>query len=1291
MGEDSVRGEESPPAAVKRWIDRQCMAFEAAWQSGGTPAIEDYLKAESSEGEAAELRELLIALVAIDLWHRWSTSPTETLASRAPTESTLGTVPPLPSRPRLENYLQRYSTLGLLEQLPESLIAAEYRARQVYGDMPSHLEYRERFPAVSRLDDLLGTVDQSLADVSGGSWLLASSGHAPPLTFLSGEQFLASLAESRLLSEEEIAAFLQSFSPELRPADGQALAEQFVAAGKLTPYQAEVVCQGKARYLVLGEYVVLDRIGAGGMGEVFKAEHRAMRRLVALKVLSPRLLGIPQAVKRFRHEVHAAARLIHPNIVTAFDAGEQAGIHYLVMEYVDGQDLGKMVRRQGRLSVEQAVGCILQAARGLAYAHQQGVIHRDIKPANLLLDRQGTVQILDMGLARMEEALVRVDAGFERLTGTGQVMGTCDYMAPEQAEDMSQADQRSDIYSLGCSLYHLLTGRPPYCGKSLTQVLVAHREAPPPSLRAERTDVPVWLEAVFQKMVAKRPEDRYPSMAEVVTALETAHAVPADKRGTTATRLKPALWAHSQRLVLGGLGGLIACGLVLALLLSWGNSPNPQERMVQEPSSVPSGKTSAVVRPSSKRASLDLVPQPRSFAPGAPLSTGALVTSPSPLSGVRSWTMETWRHRGYVFDLAYSPDGTLLATAGSDGTIRFWRHGLEFAGMCLGQAAEIVNVAWSPDGTMLAAMGTAKVWLWDVHSSQLISSLSPEFRPYSIAWSPAGTKLALGGSGRALLLWDVATGNRRILQGDADMIRWVAWSPDGKQLASAGLDKTVRLWDVASGTESRVLGTHDRPVMRLAWSPSGALLAANTNDKLTLYDPVAGTVRRATELGLSRPQWPSPLPFGLCWSPDERVVAVSQGDVVGLWDPQSGQRLGNPMKGVGQISSLAWAPNGRQLAGASQGCVRLWEPKTGQTLAALEQGPGVIASAPKWSPDGNMLALHPEKQRVLWGWTSGQLQRYPAPDHWVRGLCWSPQGNALAISQDDGRIALYDSAFQRQLARFGEHTKDFFFLAWSPDGRSIVSNDDRQTLRIWDAADGKCTRQWKIDGGVLSYPDSCDWSPDSRQLVTRGVGDTLEVWNASDGKPVHALRPASLPVAWSSDGQRIASRGHSECVAIWDAKSGQLLRTTKQAGQLVALAWSPDSKMVLATNSVATTSIDAESGQILRVVPIVHEIAITMHGVFSPDNRYLAYRSHHGLARVLEVDSGRMIRTLAFLPGNHYLVLTDEGHYQGSAGAENEFCYVVLTDQGQELLRPAEFARQFDWKNDPSRVRMEPR
>jgi serine/threonine protein kinase len=327
------------------------------------------------------------------------------------------------------------------------------------------------------------------------------------------------LREHRLLEPEqleEVGRDLERRYPEPRD-----LAKDLVQRGWMTPFQIQQISQKKVRDLVLGPYVLLDVLGEGGMGHVYRAKHRTLGRTVALKVIRKERLGSRQAVQRFEREARAAARLAHPHIVTVYDSGEIDGRYFLAMEYVEGVDLARLVKERGPLPAGPACAYVRQAALGLQHAHERGLIHRDIKPHNLLLTRDGqTVKILDMGLARI--AATDGEASELSLTQEGTVMGTPEYLAPEQARNARGVDSRADIYSLGCTLYFLLTGRPPFRGESLTETLLLHQmeEATPVEHLAANT--PPAVAGVVRKMMAKDPKDRYQTANAVAEALALA-------------------------------------------------------------------------------------------------------------------------------------------------------------------------------------------------------------------------------------------------------------------------------------------------------------------------------------------------------------------------------------------------------------------------------------------------------------------------------------------------------------------------------------------------------------------------------------------------------------------------------------------------------------------------------------------------------------------------------------------------------------------------------------------------
>jgi serine/threonine protein kinase len=329
------------------------------------------------------------------------------------------------------------------------------------------------------------------------------------------DDLIEALQATDLLSPSRMEVLVMSLRPGfVEPAD---LAQELVLKRWLTLYQAKEIFRGRSRALALGEYILLERVGVGGMAVVFKALHRHLERIDAVKVIRPERLADPRIRRCFLHEAQAAAQLSHPNVVTVYNAGKAGGRHFLAMEYVEGTDLEKLVKQSGPLPVPLACAYICQATLGLQHAHERGLVHRDVKPSNLLLTTTNQVKVVDLGMA----LLPRRPRGEAVPAAKRLVMGTPDYVAPEQTLDPWGVDVRADIYSLGCSLYFLLTGRPPFPDGTATEKLFAHQRREPPELATLRPDLPEGLATVVGQMLAKRPEERYLTPQEVGEALRT--------------------------------------------------------------------------------------------------------------------------------------------------------------------------------------------------------------------------------------------------------------------------------------------------------------------------------------------------------------------------------------------------------------------------------------------------------------------------------------------------------------------------------------------------------------------------------------------------------------------------------------------------------------------------------------------------------------------------------------------------------------------------------------------------
>jgi WD40 repeat protein/tRNA A-37 threonylcarbamoyl transferase component Bud32 len=512
-------------------------------------------------------------------------------------------------------------------------------------------------------------------------------------------------------------------------------------------------------------YRVVRLLGQGGMGSVYAAEHRVMQRTVALKVINRAYTVNAAAVERFRREVRAAARLAHPNIVHAYDAENAGETHFLVMEYVAGLSLDRVVRQRGPLPVAEACEYVRQAALGLQHAYEQGMVHRDVKPDNLIRCEDGRVKVLDFGLAALT-----AERG-NALTDLNAIMGTPEYMAPEQAEDARTADVRADVYSLGCTLYHLLTGGIPYPAATALLKVLAHREQPVPSVRQARPEVPPELADVVARMMAKRPADRYPTPGEVAAALQ-----PFTHAAAKPPRKRRPLLAVAAAALLAGL--ILAGGIVYRIQTDKGELVITTESPDIEVIIKQGGKEVRVLdTKTDKQITLALRSGDYELElKGAPeglkldIDKVTLMRGETRLAKIEKITRVPEGQAEEVF--RKRPDG----------------------------ASSNCGVDLSPDGRLLLSMHWNCVRVWEVASGKLVLELGESLGRFT----PDGQQIVTAGkpdeAGNCLRLYDTASGKLLGKFGRHPRGFWgLGMGPDGRTCLTGGDDTIARLWSVETG------------------------------------------------------------------------------------------------------------------------------------------------------------------------------------------------------------------------------------------------------------------------------------------------------------------------------------------------------------------------------------------------------------------------------------------------------------------------------------------------------------
>lgn len=1312
-------------------------------------------------------------------------------------------------RPRIEEFL-RNAANSERPQLLRDLLAAELSLLTGIGQGAEEESYCRRFP--------------DLRDVVRDAFHSSAGRRAQRLSQISGVSQLSQGFGERVLSELK-----------------------------------ETIAPGRE----FGSYELVSLLGEGGMGQVWKARHTRLEKLVALKVLSPRVTGSSDSLARFDREMKAVGRLEHPHIVRALDAGEIDGTHFLVLEYIEGLDLAQYVAKKGQRPLREACEMIRQAALGLHHAHEAGLVHRDIKPSNLFFARTGSIKVLDLGLARLLDDADERSVSAEGLTEVGQIMGTPDYMAPEQCQSSHSVDLRADLYSLGCTLFCVLTGRAPFAdGRHNTPVskVVGHMSEPIPDLKAARLDVPGDLVAVYQRLMQKNPEDRFQSGREVADALKAVkenlkrspHVMDDDEsddaigpldgsasaplkstviqspddvvtvdeagiswsdgpgsgesesRGTETQSLgNDATLARAGQVVeaefsaeiardsllsieiasatdlqtvsspsrrpgntwlLAGLGASVL--LVLAIVVGMlsrpsgkpensgevavvedlsGISPEAESEFKSSGSFLSNADSEPEVVPLVRGATLQeseeetpesgvelgaavlhppkgrelpvpgkIVPLPKGVSepvmtqPGQPLGELATVSRPAAIDGVRSWSIEpTMGAGGGEWRMAGSLTTAVVATANSsDSYIRLWDR-LGRLTHLLPAGTGVRDVRFSPDGRLLAVGeqgrsqvihgGQGRLRVWDVETGTRIFDEPFPGWINNFAFSPDSQRIVIP-MGIELVVIDLQSGRRRRFKTVSGELVCVA--PEGGitvAIRQEDGDWRLKTLELTNGTSTEEVqlpeGDKKRQVLSLAWSPDGKLLALLRDGEILLLDPelnVTRTIDTQTS-GQHRVEWHS----------DSRRLLAAGGSGNVAWkvyDTSTGEVDATNLASTASQGAV-WTSGGAEVVSLNHGRLERFDAESGKLLwvsqrSGMNRGPEelfVSCDSLLVADDSRIWRFQVETGQLLDspGFPTAGLTRF-SPDG-LQYVRYRANPNGFLVGQTSNVDAVGEK---------GVSTPDRpHCVAWSAASDRIAVATTDHVVRIYRLSDAKAEQSFTGHGDDVV---SLEWSPDEKLLASLSPDQTVRIWNVATGEAHRILTASDFPfpmnqwneqegvrLAWTPDSSGLWIAANT-CIARFDVETRLILPAEEfSMGNVITdISMSPDGRQLLTRESYGWTMLRGSEALERRLIGQNWG----RRKVWHPDSRRFLSCDP---GRVLSWDTewnvrlGTLFCRMDGTPEEDWLCVGPDGHYRGSEDVSTLIVYVAELENGATLTcSPAEFEERFGWKNDPEKARL---